>query len=336
MLPEGLVQFLSIFFGFAVGTIYAGKAMRKCIELGLYNEVNERSSHKTPTPRGGGYAFVVITSLFSLIWLYFADSLEHQTYITTLTLSGMCIAYLGWLDDRYNISAKLRFSCQLMAVGLCVYTFPTVLGEFMPLYAEKIIITLAWVWFINLYNFMDGIDGIAAVQAAFMALLMSMFMPSIAPILLVLAGSVLGILRFNWHPARVFMGDVGSTYLGFILAGFMFYSLSLNLVAGFWTSLIISSIFILDATFTLTKRLLSGKAPWQAHKEHFYQRATSMGMSHSQVVVRVILMNILFGLSAIFAFAAPYIGIYAFAFTVFVCTIVAIRIKYLEGGLKKS
>ena len=335
MLPEGLVQFLSIFLGFAVGTIYAGKAMRKCIDLGLYNEVNERSSHKTPTPRGGGYAFVVITSLFSLIWLYFKDNLEHHTYITTLTLSGMCIAYLGWLDDRYNISAKLRFSCQLIAVGLCVYTLPSVFSEFMPLYAEKALITLAWVWFINLYNFMDGIDGIAAVQATFMALLMSIFMPSIAPILLVLSGAVMGILRFNWHPARVFMGDVGSTYLGFILAGFMFYSLTLNLVAGFWTSLIISSIFILDATFTLIKRLIKGKAPWQAHKEHFYQRATSMGMSHSQVVIRVVLINTLFGLNAILAFAAPSIGGYIFAFTVIICAIVAVRIKYLEGGLKK-
>lgn len=336
MLPEGLVQFLCIFFGFAVGTIYAGKAMRKCIELGLYNEVNERSSHKTPTPRGGGYAFAGLTSIFSLIWLYFSAEVENHTYLTTLTLSSICVAYLGWLDDRYNISAKLRFSCQLLAVGLCVYTLPPVLGEFMPVYAEKIIFTLAWVWFINLYNFMDGIDGIAAVQATFMALLLSMFMPNIAPILLVLAGSVMGILRFNWHPARVFMGDVGSTYLGFILAGFMFYSLTLNLAAGFWTSLIISAVFTLDATFTLIKRILKGKTPWQAHKEHFYQRATSMGMTHSQVVIRVIFINILFGLCAIVAFAAPYLGHYIFTFTVFVCAIVAIRIKYLEGGFKKS
>jgi UDP-N-acetylmuramyl pentapeptide phosphotransferase/UDP-N-acetylglucosamine-1-phosphate transferase len=335
-MPESLVQFLCVFFGFAVGTIYAGKAMRRCIELKLYNDINERSSHTIPTPRGGGYAFVMVTSIFSLIWLHIGTASTHQTFLVTLTLCSLFIAYLGWLDDKHTISAKLRLICHILAAALCTITLPSLLEDILPLWAEKTLIILAWVWFINLYNFMDGIDGLAAIQAAFIAYILSVMMPEIAPILLVLMGSVLGILRFNWAPARVFMGDVGSTYLGFILAGFMFYSLTLNFEGGFWSSIIISILFTLDATFTLIKRILKGKAPWQAHKEHFYQRAVLIGMSHSQVVKRVILMNLLFSICAIAAFLSPDIGLYIFIFVCIVCIAVALRIRYLEGGLVKK
>lgn len=335
-MPESLIQFLCIFLSFAIGTIYAGKAMRKCMNIGLYNEVNDRSSHKKPTPRGGGYYFAILTGLFALIWLHIGEPILHQTYVVTLTLCGFFIAYLGWLDDRYSISAKLRFICQFLAVGLCIYMLPPVLEGVMPLFIEKILLVLAWVWFVNLYNFMDGIDGIAAIQAAFISYILSLAMPSIAPILLVLMGSVLGILRFNWHPARVFMGDTGSTYLGFILAGLMIYSLTLDFVGGFWTSLIISAIFILDATFTLIKRAFQGKKPWQAHKEHFYQRAVLVGMTHSQVVKRVIILNILFSFLALLTIATPYAGPWTFGLAGLICAIVAFRIKYLEGGFKRK
>lgn len=258
-MPESIIQFLCIFLGFAIGTLWAGKAMRKCIELKLYNEVNERSSHKTPTPRGGGYYFSILTSLFALIWLHIGEPVPYQSFIITLILSSLAVAYLGWLDDKYTLSAKVRLLGQFTAVGLCTYMFPQILPEYLPLWAEKVLIVFAWVWFVNLYNFMDGIDGITAVQTAFIALFLSMIIPELASILLVLLGSVLGILRFNWHPARVFMGDVGSTYLGFILAGFMFYSLTINVEGGIWASLAISAIYILDTTYTLIKRAIQGK-----------------------------------------------------------------------------
>ena len=181
---------------------------------------------------------------------------------------------------------------------------------------------------------MDGIDGLAAVQAAFMAIFLSLALPQVAPVLLVLASTVLGILRFNWHPARVFMGDVGSTYLGFIFAGFMLYGLTQNFEVGFWTALIISAVFIFDSTFTLVKRLLQGKLPWQAHREHFYQRAVLMGMSHDQVVKRVILLNSVLFMLALFAFVRPAAGLWLFTIAAILLAVVAVRIRYLEGGLK--
>lgn len=335
-MPESLIQFLCVFLGFAVGTLYAGKAMRKCTELKLYNEVTDRSLHKNPTPRGGGYAFVVTTSIFSLIWLHIGTPSIHQTFLVTLILCSLFIAYLGWLDDKYSVSAKLRLLCHFLAATLCSLMLPQLLVDILPLWAEKTLIILAWVWFINLYNFMDGIDGIAATQAACIAYILSLMMPQIAPILLVLMGSVLGILRFNWYPARVFMGDVGSTYLGFILAGFMFYSLTFNFAAGFWGSIIISIIFTLDATFTLIKRLLKGKAPWKAHKEHFYQRAVLLGMSHGQVVKRLILLNALFIVCSLIAFTNPSVGLYIFIFVCIICCVIALRIRYLEGTITKK
>ena len=333
-MAEGLVQFLCVFLGFLVGTLYAGKAMRKCIALKLYNEVNDRSSHKTPTPRGGGYAFVVLTTAFALVWLAFNHDLPQFGYFSTLIVTSIFVAYLGWMDDRFELSAKTRLLCHVAAAAICTYTLPTLLGTYLPFWLEKTLIVMAWVWFTNLYNFMDGIDGLAAVQAAFMAIFLSLALPQVAPVLLVLASTVLGILRFNWHPARVFMGDVGSTYLGFIFAGFMFYGLTQNFEAGFWTALIISAVFIFDSTFTLVKRLLQGKLPWQAHREHFYQRAVLMGMSHDQVVKRVILLNSVLFMLALFAFVRPAAGLWLFTIAAILLAVVAVRIRYLEGGLK--
>lgn len=328
---NGLLDFLYIFLSFAVGTIYAGKAMRYCIEQKLMGEVNHRSSHKAPTPRGGGYYFVIMISAFSLVWLNVGEASPHIHFLNTLFLSGMAVGYLGWLDDKNSIKASTRFILQLVLALLCVIMLPPVLPEILPTWVEKTLLVLAWVWFLNLYNFMDGIDGIAATQAVFIAIALSLFVPEISPIALVMAGSVLGFLRFNWSPARVFMGDVGSTYLGFILGGLIIYNLTFpTFEKNLWVGLILTLVFTADTTYTLIKRTLQGKKPWEAHNEHFYQRAVKMGMSHAQVVKRVIALNLVLLVLAILA-KFTTIGAFLFIAGLVMLVGVALRIRHLEG-----
>lgn len=328
---DQIIDFFYIVGAFIVSTIYAGKAMRHCIEKGMYDQVTARSSHKDPTPRGGGYSFVVVISMFSLIWLNIGEPSVNIEFLNTLFLAGIFIAYLGWIDDNHNVNPFLRLSCHIAAAAVCVFTLPTLLAETMPFWAEKTLLIMAWVWFLNLYNFMDGIDGIAAVQAGFLALALSLISPEIKPIALVILASMVGFLRFNWHPARVFMGDVGSTYLGFILAGLFIYNLQFNFVSELWAGLILTSVFVCDATYTLIKRLLKGKKPWQAHKEHFYQRAVLVGISHAIVVKRIAQLNTVILVLGIIAHISTF-GLYLFIAALIILSVVALRVRYLEGG----
>tara|TARA_R110000868_G_scaffold218576_1_gene468914 strand:+ start:63067 stop:64044 length:978 start_codon:yes stop_codon:yes gene_type:complete len=321
---------LYVVIAFAFSTIYAGKAMRHCINKGLYDQVTKRSSHKQPTPRGGGYSFVNVISIFALIWLNIGEPSAHLSFLNTLFLGGIFISYLGWLDDNHNINPLLRLSCHIAMVSICTFMLPVLSGGLIPFWIEKVLIVLAWVWFLNLYNFMDGIDGIAATQAAILAFMLSILLPEIKPIMLVIIGCMVGFLRFNWHPARIFMGDVGSTYLGFVLGGLFIYNLQFNFVGEIWVGLIITSVFVVDATFTLIKRAFNGKKPWQAHKEHFYQRAVLVGMSHEDVVKRVIVLNLLFMIFALLAHLT-HLGMPLFIITLVILASVAVRIRYLEG-----
>jgi UDP-N-acetylmuramyl pentapeptide phosphotransferase/UDP-N-acetylglucosamine-1-phosphate transferase len=327
---DQVLDFLYVVIAFGVSTIYAGKAMRYCINKGIYDEVTDRSSHTNPTPRGGGYSFVIVISIFSLAWLNIGTPVINVEFLNTLFLSGIFIAYLGWLDDNHSINPLLRLTCHIAAATICAFMLPTLLTGTMPFFAEKALIIIAWVWFLNLFNFMDGIDGIAAVEAAALALALTIIAPAIKPITLVILGSMVGFLRFNWHPARVFMGDVGSTYLGFILAGLFIYNLQFNFINELWVGLILTAVFVTDATYTLIIRLLKGKKPWQAHKDHFYQRAVLLGISHAQVVKRIIGLNILLFIFAVVAHVTT-IGLYLFIASLILLSAVALRIRYLEG-----
>lgn len=316
---------------FFISTIYAGKAMRRCKELNLNAEVNERSAHKNTTPTGGGYSFVVTCSLFAAVWINFFAAEHFRLILNVIFGLGAVVAYIGWLDDTKNLNPLLRLSCQVFICALTTYFMPTLTGNVLPLWAEKTLIFLGWVWFLNLYNFMDGIDGIAATQTAFIAGFLFFVFPEVKTIAIVIASCMIGFLRFNWHPARIFMGDVGSTYLGFILGGLLLLNLTQGFSNSFYAGLIITLVFVGDTTFTLIKRLLKGKKPWQAHKDHFYQRAVhNLGLSHSQVVKRIIILNSIFLVLAILS-QLSHFGLYFMSIALSILILVAIRIRYLEG-----
>lgn len=259
---------------------------------------NERSSHSVPTPRGGGLAVtpVVVAGWALAGWVAPAPPAFWAAFWAALG-GSVLLAGLSFLDDRLSLSRRLRLALHVGAVALATAMLPDTLLVFqgwMPLWLDRTVTLIGWVWFVNLYNFMDGIDGITGVETASIGgglVLVGVLVPVASglpfPLLgLVLIGASLGFLVFNWHPASLFMGDVGSIPLGYLL-GFV-----LIVLAGeghLAAALILPAYYVLDATVTLLKRLVQGKPVGQAHREHFYQYAVHHGKrSHAEVALLVL------------------------------------------------
>jgi len=259
---------------------------------------NERSMHRAPVPVGAGVA--IVTTIL-ILWPFWKSPTAAAHLALPAGLAGLGL--VSWLDDRKQLSAATRLGAQAVAVALCLATLPTdarVL-QILPVAFERLLLGLAWLWFINLFNFMDGIDGLAgseaiAVALGYLALLTYAGVEDPTwRLALVIAASCAGYLFWNWHPARVFMGDAGSVSLGFLL-GWLMLDLALR---GQWSAgLILPLYFVADATYTLLARAYRGEKPWQAHRQHFYQRAVLGGATPSGVVWRVGAANVTLALLA--------------------------------------
>ncbi len=253
---------------------------------------NARSSHSTPTPRGGGIGLlgIALPLMAAITWLH----TPHAPVPWIVLAAALGLAALSWADDLGDIHSGLRLIAQIAAVALVLAFVPakfTLFQGLLPLAADRLLAGIAWVWFINLYNFMDGIDGIAGVETIAIGTGMAVLMvlvghsggsPAIALGLWgwTLAACAAGFLVHNWHPAKVFLGDVGSVPLGF-LSGWLLLQLAFW---GYWVAaLILSAYYLADASLTLVLRLARGEKIWQAHKQHFYQRAVARGWSHGRV-----------------------------------------------------
>src|SRR5207247_2037272 len=194
------------------------------------------------------------------------------------------LAAISWLDDLRGLSPAMRLAAQFVAVGLGIIAAmpagPVFQGWLMP-GLDTLAAGLLWLWFVNLFNFMDGIDGLAGSEAAAIAIglvLCSGFGagrdPGLAVLAATTAAAMLGFLAWNWAPARIFLGDVGSVPLGYLL-GFLLLSVAWS---GYWRiALILPLYFLADATITLFRRLARGEAVWRPHLQHFYQRAGRRG-----------------------------------------------------------
>lgn len=262
---------------------------------------NHRSSHTSPTPRGGGIAFVV--ALFAGLCLGAWGGLVSVEALQAFLFPGVIVAFLGAVDDRSHIPARWRLAGHFVAATLAVYLiggFPALrfgestydLGIWGDLFS-----VLFLVWMTNLYNFMDGIDGIAAGQAVtvgvgFAVLLASMGTPAIIPESLLLSAAVAGFLCWNFPFAKIFMGDAGSGFLGLGLGilTLLCARLEPNL---FWCGLLLSGVFIVDATLTLFWRIASGKKFYEAHRSHGYQIAARRLEGHWKVTAAVFAINVL-------------------------------------------
>ena len=253
---------------------------------------NARSMHKVPVPVGSGIAMV---GTMLVLWPWWRGAASGPNLMLLVGIAGLGV--LSWMDDRRGLSPAIRLIAQTVAVALCLAWLPPearVLPA-LPVLAERLLFGLAWLWFINLFNFMDGIDGLAGSETIAVAvgyLLLQMcahFDGQLWHLALVIAASTLAYLFWNWHPAKVLMGDAGSIPLGFLL-GVLMLDLALRgyLAAG----VILPLYFVADATITLLRRALRGEMVWQPHREHFYQRAVLGGASPPAVVWRVSASNV--------------------------------------------
>jgi UDP-N-acetylmuramyl pentapeptide phosphotransferase/UDP-N-acetylglucosamine-1-phosphate transferase len=251
----------------------------------ILDRPNPRSSHQVPTPRGGGIALVA--SVF-LGWAALYASGTSLPRLPAVLAAALLLAIVSWLDDLRGLPPLPRLAAQAAAVALGLVAIP---GG--PLFAATA--GLAWLWFVNLFNFMDGIDGLAGGEAAMIGIGLVLFATagsgSDSPLALLaaaIAGAAAGFLWWNWSPARIFLGDVGSVPLGYLI-GFLLVDLAAR---GHWKiAVILPLYFIADATVTLTRRVMRGAPVWQAHREHFYQQAVGQGLGHGAVAGRVIALD---------------------------------------------
>ncbi len=249
------------------------------IHKDILDHPNERSSHDMPIPRAGGLA-IIISFFVGLFYLYFNDAIDQKLFFAFLC--ALPLILISFLDDLYTLSAKLRFFVQVLTVISTLY-FIGSQSIFL-----NILFSLGLLWLINLYNFLDGIDGYAVSEMVFVSFASYLIFQN--ELLLILGVSALGFLPFNWQKASIFMGDVGSTFLGFALGVMVIYHTKIANDIVIWLALL--AIFWMDATWTLYRRFKSGQKLTKAHKMHFFQRATQFGLTHQSITLYALLINI--------------------------------------------
>ena len=238
----------------------------------LMDHPNARSSHISPTPRGGGLAFVLVSVLASVIALFRAEL--STAFFDGLLLLVLPLAFVGFLDDRHNLPSGLRFGVQLFTA------LPIILVSPLPItWTALPLLLIAVTALINFTNFMDGLDGLVA-GCMFVAISTTAIALSLPWSIWALAGALFGFLVWNWSPAKVFMGDVGSTFLGAVFAGLVLQATSWSEGLG---CLLVASPLLGDAFFCVPRRLLAGQRVFQAHRLHLFQRLHQAGWSHARV-----------------------------------------------------
>ncbi len=252
---------------------------------------NARSSHTEPTPQGGGIAVVAATLAVTGLLLAAPDAGRD---VLVLGLGAVVLALVGAVDDIRPLPASLRLVLQALVVAALVASVDGRLVPTLPLAVERVLAVLAGIWFVNLVNFMDGLDWMTVaetvpVTGALILLGGSGALPPAAILVAAaLLGAMLGFAPFNRPVAKLFLGDVGSLPLGLILAWLLY---RLALAGGLAAAILLPLYYLADATLTLIRRAARREPVWQAHRSHFYQRATTNGIAVTGVVGRVLALN---------------------------------------------
>ena len=298
---------------FVISAGLTGLILHPWFKLHLIDHPNERSLHETATLRGGGIAIVLAISICSIVLtILFPD----RSYILWIGACGALVAGISFLDDRYDIRVFYRFLIHVLAGSVLLYNGFIINGLglpggylVLPVVVATVITLLFIVWMTNLYNFMDGMDGFAGGMAvigfgAMAALGLLAKQPIFAGFNIVIAGAAAGFLVFNFPPARIFMGDTGSSTLGFLAAACALWG-DREQIFPLWVAVLIFSPFIVDATVTLIRRVVRGDRIWQAHRGHYYQRLVLLGWGHRKTVLWEYLLMLLSGGSALIVIQLP-------------------------------
>lgn len=314
---------------------------RYALHKSLLDIPNGRSSHTVPTPRGGGVA-IVASYLVALAVLLGQGALGFQVFLG-LSGAGLLIAALGFLDDHGHVAARWRLLGHFLAASWGLFW----LGGLPPIQMFGGVLDIGWlgnalavvylVWLLNLYNFMDGIDGIASVEAVCVCLSAALIyalngFADLVWLPVLLAAAVLGFLFWNFPPAKIFMGDAGSGFLGIILGVLSLQAawISSQLL---WAWLILLGVFIVDATVTLIRRLVRGDKIYEAHRSHAYQFASRRYGKHLPVTSAVGVINLFWLLPV--ALCVTQLGVDgALALIVAYIPLVILAIRFKAGELE--
>jgi UDP-N-acetylmuramyl pentapeptide phosphotransferase/UDP-N-acetylglucosamine-1-phosphate transferase len=274
---------------------------------------NARSSHREPTPQGGGIAVMVATLAAAWVGVSLMNTTGERapSDFLALTIAALALAATGAIDDIRPLPVRLRLALQCAAVGLVLAFIPAgsrIIPE-LPLWIERAGLLLGGVWFVNLTNFMDGIDWMTVAEAVpvvgsiiLLGLLGAVPTPPVT-VAVALFGAIIGFAPFNKPVARLFLGDVGSLPIGLLLAWLLFHVAASGHLAA---AVLLPLYYLADTALTLLRRALAHEQIWQAHRSHFYQRATDGGFSVDAIVLRVFLLNLGLGALAMITVVRPH------------------------------
>jgi len=328
-------MYLLLLASFTISAVLCGFIIKRQHALDV---PNERSSHTIPTPRGGGLAFII--AFYAGIFILYAASLMPDNVFIALAGAGGIIALAGYLDDLNSVSPWLKAAAQTASLIWGVFW----LGPVASIELSGVVwqwgyigvgaTVIAGLWLINLYNFMDGIDGLAASQAIFIFISAAIFCVfegayGEAWALGILAASVGGFLLFNWQPAKLFMGDSGSGFLGLMVA---LMAIATTPPLNLWPWAILVTLFVADATVTVARRLLRGEKWYEGHRLHAYQRLQQRWQSHRTATACYMVVNIVFVFPlAVVAWSNPSLGLLT---TVFAWGVAFPAAFFLGAGAK--
>ena len=286
---------------FAASALLTGLVLDRLRRHAVLDRPGSRSSHTVPTPRGGGIA---VLAALCPAWLLAVPLASTNGGLWMVLGAALLLAAISWIDDLKDLSPALRLPVHVLAVAVGLWAAavgdaPPVFQGLLPDWLDAIATGILWLWFLNLFNFMDGIDAIAGSEAAAIGVgvalvgLVAWPLGTALPLAmpgLTLAAAAAGFLLWNRPPAKIFLGDVGSIPLGFLIGWLLIETAR----GGAWAAaLILPALFLADATWTLVARTARGANPLQAHAEHVYQRAVrDVGRSHGQVVVAWTIANL--------------------------------------------
>lgn len=290
------ISFLSVLCISWISTLCWLLAARRMVWLDL---PNQRSSHATPVPTSGGIGFAIAFSSFTV--LLFAWEIISLNELLLFS-SAILLAITGFIDDLRDLGIEKRLIMQVavsLFVAFMLETAPVLtIHESWQVsgYISRVLLVVGLLWLINLYNFMDGIDALAVAEAIFYSLAIALLTlaggaTQISIVALGLALALCGFSYFNLPPAKIFMGDIGSNYLGLVLGVLGIIGI-LSETITIWTVLVLLGVFIVDSTYTLLTRIRQGAVWYHGHRSHAYQRAARKFGSHGKVVSAVCAINI--------------------------------------------